>query len=395
MAKKKILISDQSARDLTCDIANAFAAAGYDVCLVSGREPPPSLGGNVSFARVRAYDRSSTVRRIATWLAGTWGIFRVFRKNRAAELFIISNPPPAPLLPLFLKNDFSLLLWDVWPDALVHTKTLSARHPLVRFWEFLNRKSFRRAKRIFTIGTSLADALARYAPREKISVVPVWADTEFLRPMPKSENRFVREHALAGKFVVMYSGNIGNTHPVEKLVDIAAVLRERDDIVFVIVGEGGKKETVRRRVAETGVKNVILLPFQPRELLPHSLSAADIGVITLEEAASQVSVPSKTYSMLATGTPLLCLAGKNSELARIVEKFDVGKIFTPNETQAAADWILSLKNAPETHEKMRRRAREASLNFTPKNAEKFVDELRKISSPAAPAETAQSKGPEK
>lgn len=384
--RRKFFISDQSASELTCDIARAFAAAGDEVCIVSGRELPALAGTPISVAPVRAYERSSFPRRIATWLAGTWGIFRVFRKNPDAELLIISNPPPAPILPLALKNEFSLLLWDIWPDALVHTRTLTPRHPIVRFWAFLNRRAFRNAKRIFTIGDSLADAIARYAPREKITVIPVWANTDFLKPLPKSENLFLREQGLEGKFVVMYSGNIGNTHPVEKLVDIAAELREHADIAFVIVGEGGKKEIVRRRIEETGVQNVRLLPFEPRERIPHSLSAPDIGVVTLEEDASQVSVPSKTYSMLATGTPLLCLAGTQSELANLVHKFDVGEIFAPADTKAAAAWILSLKNDAEKRAKMRERARAASLLFTPKNAEKYVAALRGNAAPASAAQ---------
>ena len=387
---RKFFISDQSASELTCDIARAFAAAGDDVCIVSGRELPALAGTPIRTAHVCAYERSSFPRRIATWLAGTWGIFRVFRKNPDAELLIISNPPPAPILPLFLENKFSLLLWDVWPDALVHTRTLSPRHPIVRFWEFLNRRAFRRAEKIFAIGESQADALARYAPREKIVVIPVWANTEFLKPLPKSENLFLREHDLTGKFVVMYSGNIGNTHPVEKLVDIAAELREHTDIAFVIVGDGGKRETVRRRIEETGVKNVSLLPFEPRERLPHSLAAPDIGVVTLEEAASQVSVPSKTYSMLATGTPLLCLAGAQSELAALVHKFGVGEIFAPADTKAAAAWILSLKNDAQAHAAMRKRTRETSLLFTPKNAEKYVAALRGKTVPLDKGERARA-----
>lgn len=374
----KFFISDQSAFDLTYDIANAFRQAGDEVHLVSGRIGP-RLRKDVILERVTPYDKSSSVKRILTWLKGTWDIFRIFRKNRDAELFIISNPPLAPLLPLFLKNKFSLLVWDIWPDALVHTKTLSAKHPLVRVWQWLNRKAFLRAEKVFTISEGLAKALEAYVPREKIAVIPNWADTDFLKPLPKAENRFLQEQGIADKFVVMYSGNIGNTHPVDKLVDVAAALQKHADIEFVIIGEGGKKELVRKRIEETGVKNVRLLPYQPYELLPHSLAAADIGVITLEVDASQVSVPSKTYSTLAVGAPLLCLAGQNSELAALVREHAVGEIFAPDSIPAIAQWILDLKNDTARRAELSRRARETSFLFTPKNAEKYVEFLKKTS----------------
>lgn len=369
-------ISDQSAFALTYDIANAFCRAGDNVFLITGREIGARISPEVIFEKITPYDKSSTVARIRTWLKGTWDIFRIFRKNKDAELFIISNPPLAPLLPLLLKNKFSLLVWDIWPDALVHTQTLSATHPVVRIWQWLNRKTFPRAQKIFTISDGLANALETYVPREKIVVIPNWADTDFLKPLPKNENRFLREHKLTDKFVVMYSGNIGNTHPVDKLIDVAAALQKHTDILFVIIGEGGKKELVQKRIAETGVKNVLLLPYQPYDMLPHSLAAADIGVITLEVDASQVSVPSKTYSTLAVGVPLLCLAGEKSELANLVRKHKVGEIFAPDDVPAIAQWILDLKNDKARYAELSTRSRATSFLFTPKNAEKYVAALR-------------------
>ena len=372
----RFFISDQSAFALTYDIANAFCRSGDEVRLITGREAGSRLNPKVIFEKITPYDKSSTVSRISTWLKGTWDIFKIFRKNKDAELFIISNPPLAPLLPLFLKNKFSLLVWDIWPDALVHTRTLSARHPVVRIWQWLNRKTFPRAQKIFTISEGLANALEQYVPREKIVVIPNWADTDFLKPLPKSENLFLREQGIADKFIVMYSGNIGNTHPVDKLVDVAAALQEHPDILFVIIGEGGKKELVQKRIAETGVKNVRLLPYQAYDMLPHSLAAADIGVITLEVDASQVSVPSKTYSTLAVGAPLLCLAGEKSELANLVREHKVGEIFAPGDIPAIAQWILDLKNDKARHTELSARSRTTSFLFTPKNAEKYVTALR-------------------
>ncbi len=381
-----MLISDQSASDLTTDIANAFSAVEPRVGLISGKQGSPRLSAAVYLKKIRAYDRSSTLNRIKTWLAGTWGIFRLLKDNGDTEFLITSNPPLAPLLPLLRARKFSLLIWDIWPDALVHTRTLSAGNPLVRAWKFLNKKAFARAEQIFTISEGMAEILAQYAPRERISVIPCWADVKLLKPMAKAENRFIKAHGLGGKFVVMYSGNIGNTHRVEALVDIAKKLRDIDDIVFVIIGEGGKKELVKRRVAESGLTNVVMLPFQPREMLPHSLAAADVGVVTLDETSSQVSVPSKTYSMLAVGAPLLCLAGEKSELAKLVGSHDVGACFSPDAVSEAANWLRALKNSPSRHRELSANARATSLLFSPENAKKYVAALRRAASNPARAE---------
>lgn len=367
----KLFISDQAAFGLTEDIANTFCESGFSVTIIAGTSLPRA-NDKINQIKITRYDKSSTLKRIFTWLKGAWELFKIFRKNPDAELFIISNPPVAPLLPLFLKNKFSLLLWDIWPDALVHTGTLSENNFIVRFWAWLNKKSFKKAEKVFTISNGLADALTRYVSRERICVVPLWADTSLLKPFPRENNPFLREHKLENKFVVMYSGNIGNTHPVEKIVDIANTLKSHSDIAFVIIGDGGKRAVVEQRIRETGAQNVLLLPFQSRETFPHALAAANVSVITLEEAASQVSVPSKTYSSLAIGSPLLCLAGKNSELANLIREHNVGEIFVPAETDAAAQWILSLKNDSKKQRELSQNALRAAQLFTPANAKKFI-----------------------
>ncbi|MCR5184131.1 MAG: glycosyltransferase family 4 protein [Opitutales bacterium] len=372
---RKIIVSDQAPFGLTGDIANAFQNAGFETTLTAGVRPA-NMQSDIAWLKITAYDKSSTLRRIFTWLKGAFELFRIFKKHRDAELFIISNPPVAPLLPLLLKNRFSLLIWDIWPDALVHTRTLGKKHPIVKIWSWFNRKSFKHAQRVFTISPGLADALSCYVAREKISIVPLWADTRRLRPLEKSQNRFLKTHHLEGKFVVMYSGNIGNTHPVEKLVDIAVALKAFPQIAFVIAGEGAKRPVVEARIRECGADNVLLLPYQSPEDFPQSLAAADLCVITLEEAASQVSVPSKTYSSFAVGAPLLCLAGQDSELAHLVREHDVGKIFSPADTDAAAQWILALCNDPATRRQLSQNALAAAQKFTPANAEKFVEQVR-------------------
>lgn len=126
-------------------------------------------------------------------------------------------------------------------------------------------------------------------------------------------------------------------------------------------------------IEENKLNNCRLLPWQPVEKLPYSIGAADVGVITLDLLASKLSVPSKTYAMMAVGCALLCIAGKDSELKEIVEEYQVGEIFNPNEIERISNFILEMKNDVEKLEYYKQNARKAALNFTPDNAKQYLN----------------------
>lgn len=113
-----------------------------------------------------------------------------------------------------------------------------------------------------------------YRKKEKIKIIPNWADVSFLKPCSKADNPFLKEYGLSDKFIVLYSGNLGNTHSVETIVEVAERLRCEQDICFVIIGEGGKKKKIGQMVEEKGLNNCRLLPWQPVERIPYSLGAA-------------------------------------------------------------------------------------------------------------------------
>ncbi len=107
----------------------------------------------------------------------------------------------------------------------------------------------------------------------------------------------------------MYSGNIGLSGDVEVLIDVAEKIR-RDDIIFLIIGDGAKKQMIREKAEKLVLKNIIFLPWQPADELPFSLSSASIAVVSLGVKTSRLAVPSKLYNCLSVGAPLLCLTSK-------------------------------------------------------------------------------------
>lgn len=376
ISEKRIVLACQTSGYLLKDIANAFVEGGYSVTIMTSRQSQDTIKGflpeDVRFCSVISYDKSSSLRRIYTWgVCALQMFFKILFRYRRSEILYVSNPPLSPLIPLFLSNHFSLLIWDIYPDVLVNQGVISKKNIIVKWWKSANRKVFGNANTVFTISTGMKESLSQYVTAEKIRVIPLWPDKSSLQIVNKEDNLFIKDNQLKDKFIVMYSGNLGNTHRMDVLVDVAKKITD-EDVLFVLIGEGGKKKMIEERIKKEGVKNVRLLPYQPYEFLSHSLSAADIAVITLDTVSSHMSVPSKTFNMLSLGKPLMCIASPESELGNIVKTYGVGDVFEPEDIDAMAAFIMKLKQDKGERDKIVNNALKASEYFSVENAKQYV-----------------------
>lgn len=375
---RKIVIINQSTGELCRDIANAFCKRGFETSIICGKKCVGSikekLDDNISIETIISYDKSSSFRRLKTWMLGSAQIFfKVLFNFRKHDLLIVSNPPFATLLPLLLHNPYSLLIYDIFPDVLCTQKVLSEKSLFLRLWKRMNKKVYKNAKSIFTIGNRMKKVLEQYAPADRIIVIDNWTDTTFIMPIPKSENSFIRQNGLQNQFIVLYSGNFGNTHKVEAVLDIAKRLQSIPEISFVIIGDGNKKQLLKDTIENEGLTNSLLLPYQPYDVLPYSLTSSDISVITLDENSSSMSVPSKTYTTLASGAAVLGIASQETDFAELVNQYNVGKCFYSSDIDGMTDFVVSLYRNPELLETYKRNSRSAAFDFTPQNAYKYVE----------------------
>lgn len=360
------------------DIINAYSAAGYGCVLLTGRlnKRNTPLHHTAILERIVRYNRTTTFGRLWTWIIGFLQIWlKVVFKFRKDYLFIVSNPPLATLLPLFVKNRFQLLIFDVYPDALSELGYLPDNSLILKWWRNANKKVFKKAESIFTITESMKQLLQTYTDKKIIEVVSVWTDNHFLKPIDPSENSFLKKHNLTGKFVVLYSGNIGLSGDVEVLIDIAGKIK-RNDIVFLIIGDGAKKTKIHEEVDKRQLTNVMLLPWQPGTELPFSLSAASIAVVSIGTKASKLAVPSKLYNFLSVGAPILCVTAKGSEVENLVAKYECGRSFEPNDIVGMTNFIIEVADNKELQNILRKNSLKASNDFNISDTDIFLASLR-------------------
>jgi hypothetical protein len=374
--KQQIVFINQSSGYLMIDIVHAFEKDYEQSILMTGFLNPRnrSLNTNVKVENLAKYDRTSSLKRILSWgLAFFKALYLIKWKYPKADLFLVSNPPMASLLPLFCSNPFSILIYDIYPDALLEFKIFKSDSAIIKYWKKANVKIYSRAERIYTLTEGMKNKLSQYVGAEKIKVVPIWTDNDFLKPIVKAENKFLKEQNLDDKFLIMYSGNLGKSHPIEILVDLANDLKDYKNLFFLIIGGGDKFELLKQKIKDFNLDNIRLLEWQPTEILPYTLSAADLAVVTLGVEATDLSIPSKTYNLMSVGVPILCIANKEAALSKLIEQHENGETFSSLQKEEIKSFILKCHSDSEYLESMKRKSLEASSYYTPENAKLFID----------------------
>jgi len=314
------------------------------------------------------YERSSLRSRLWTWAQFTaWATWLLLWSDKRIPVFVVTNPPLMPLAARLLYavqgRRFGLLEWDIYPQVLEATGLVGSRHAMVRWWRSLHGRALRAADLVVTIGERMAAVLREMAevPGLDIAVVPNWVDTDRIQPLDQEDNNFVRAQGLHEGLVVLYSGNLGGTHAIETIVRVAEELSETEGIIFLVVGEGAKREMVQEAIAAGRVPNLRLLHRQSASVFPQVLASAQIGIVTLADGLEELSMPSKTYDLMAAGTAILGISKPPNDLAVTIERHRCGVNFSPDSVADIAEWLREIAADADGLDRLRRASRQAAV----------------------------------
>ncbi len=365
---------DGATGQLLADLAPELARRGHRVTVVTSQSGAGSVssevvdGVRVERVSVLHLDRASHWRRALGYLTVYPALlWRVLRLPRADIVVTMTDPPLLVLLGPILKwiQGCRLVHWaqDIYPEVAEELGVLPKGGWLATLCTWLSTWASRKHDRIIVVGRCMKERLLRRGlPEDSIHVVPNW--TRLAQPIEHSTNLFRREHNLEGRFVVMYSGNLGLAHPFDAILDAAARLNSAcPEILFLIVGIGPRLAQVKRQVELRALGNVRFLPPQPPEKLARSLSAADLHLATMLENLCGLVVPSKVYGILAAGRPCVFLGPDACEAARILEEFRCGSVTNSGNGEALARCLVEWRLDGERLRDAGQRAEQAARKF--------------------------------
>ncbi len=289
---------------------------------------------------------------------------RFFKKGD--RVLAVTAPPTLQFITaaaaLTKGASYSLLMYDVYPDAIIAAGKMKRGSFVARSIDLANRWLYKHAAKIFVIGRDMESLMAKKSEGLDIPIVivPNCAETDFIEPRPKTDNALLKELGLSQKFVLLYSGNMGRTHDLESILECAASLADRPDVHFLFIGDGGKKKWLEEQKRDRNLTNVTILGLKPRAEQPVFLNACDVSLISLNRGMNGISVPSRTYNVMAAGKPIIAVADEGSELSLLVEEEQIGWRIDPQDHIGLAALITRIAEDPSELSDMGARARRAA-----------------------------------
>lgn len=338
---------------LLTDLAQAAAAAGFQVTVIASRRsdgmPPQETHHGVNILRVgfARHDRQSPVFRVLDFASFMFAaLWRLSRLVRGGDTVVIMTDPPllgALAAPLLDWRDARIIHWvqDIYPEVAI---ALTGQRWL-RLLQPWRNHTWRRADLCVTLGSDMASVLLKAGVNEeRLNIIPNWAPAGLAEASEADCARIKTDWGVAGKFIVLYSGNLGLVHDLMPVLRVAEALKDNSDIAFVFVGRGGQQDALRHAVRQSGLPNVSFLPPQPRARLSAALSAGDLHWVTLKPGCETCVMPSKLHGIIAVARPVLFIGPQTSALFRFITEENLGLSFTRDQIEEAAAAILALKD---------------------------------------------------
>ena len=295
-------------------------------------------------------DKNVIAFRLVNMLTlGASVLWRALRNFKAGDkVLVVTTPPSMPFIvavaALFKGAAYTLLIHDNYPEILVAAGKARPDSFLTRTLSFFNRWLYKYAAKIIVVGRDMHELLTKKTEGLDIPIVtiPNWAELESVAPAPRSNNELLVELGLTDKFVFLYAGNLGYPNDLESIVESANILRSREDLHFIFLGTGVKRKWLENRVRDLSLENITILDPRPRSDQTVFLNGCDVALVSLVRNMVGVSMPSRTYNILAVGRPILALTEESSELARVVREDRVGWVVPPGDPALLAETILGI-----------------------------------------------------
>ncbi len=350
-----------SSATLPFDTAKYLAEHGFTVDALCGYPKEYNDQGNVPLRetvegvgihRIRYIQlgRKQKISRLVNYFSFTFSAFlRLFRFRKYESVIVYSNPPVLPVVATLANKFFGTKLvfvaYDVYPEVAYASNALRPGDLIDRVMKRLNHSIYKRASMVVSLTDEMKDFLLKNRPElteDRVTTIANWAHEKKSVATPESYERF---GYTPDQFVVAYFGNMGTCQEMDTLLGAMRALKDNDKILFLFVGHGNKKEHVEQVAKETG--NAQVINFLTGEAFQQAVSVASCCVVSLEKGLMGMCAPSKYYSYLQGGKPILAVVEEGSYLAQEVEQEKIGRAVSVGEVNELTEAILSMSANPE------------------------------------------------
>ncbi len=352
--------------------------AGHTVHLIenhsTGNDPdaPENLLAfeNFSYETVNSspVEKRKFVKRYLTGVKYCFDCIPVFKKQKGFDVMMVQSCPWAPFAVSFAKRYVKIpTVWniqDMFPGASIANGVMDKKWMQKFFYRF-HKIAYKKADHIAVISEDMKQkVMEQGVAADKITVIPDWYDDQSVHEIPWDENLFVRKYGMRKDiFYVQYAGTMGFNFDYKLVIEVAERLKDQKDILFQMIGQGSQKDDFIAAVKERGLDNIVFLPLEPQEMVPHVYSACSVCLIPLPYGVIGNSVPSKSGLLMACHRVIINVVDKESDWYDMFEREKIGVSASNKDPEEVAAAILKMKENPELREQYADRAREFAKGY--------------------------------
>lgn len=348
---------------------------------------PQSLMTKAGFSydiiRRKKINRNNFVLRYLDEIRYAFSARKIWNKKRREfdAVILQSNPNSvvnALLLNMSIKIPVILNLYDVFPGHAMSIGVI--KHKLIYYiLQNIQRVLYKNCTYIVAMSDDMKKQLiAEKVPDDKIRVINNWFDSSVFLPIDRDKNRFFEKYQLdISKFYVQFAGTLGYVFDYKMYLDVAQKLIAKDDIVFLLIGDGNQKDTIVSEIERRNLTNIKYFPWQPLSLIADVYNACDIGIIPLKPGVIGNGIPSKACQLMAARRVIIN-AVEESDYTRLFEQYEMGINVLDYSAEEVSKVILCLYENPCKCKKIGDKAYEyAFCNYSRKqNTSQFIDLIR-------------------
>jgi len=268
---------------------------------------------------------------------------------RRVDIIHCQSPPlllsfTACFLSSFFRKPLVVRIQDIHPDALITIGLLKKRSVVTKILEFIEKFVYSKATHITVITEGYRQNFIRKGIRpEKVSLIPNWADVDNIN-LGQKNNNFSIKNSFINNFILTYAGTMSWPQDLETIVEAANILRDHKDILFLLIGDGVKKEILIKKTEEYGLQNICFMPLQPRDTYFQIIRTSDACFIPLKKNYHSPTLPSKILDIMACGKPVITNVPYASDVYLLVNKAKCGIWVEPENPQELKKAIIKIYN---------------------------------------------------
>jgi glycosyltransferase involved in cell wall biosynthesis len=389
-----------SSATLPYDTAEALVKAGFSVGAMcgypkeynnTGEVPLKEIHEGIEIKRLKYIQlkRSNFVGRLINYFSFTFSVALRFGYLRNYKSIIVySNPPILPLIAALASKFFGTKMvfvsYDVYPEMAHITNSISEGSIISNLMQFINKRVFKYVNKVVALSNEMKDYLLEHRPLlkdQQVEVIPNWFEDKGIADTSKSyENEMFKDIKPKENLIISYFGNMGICQDHETIIGAIRKLKNDNSIKFIFAGHGNKMTILKSIVKEEKLENVTIFDFFHGKDFQDALNISDCFLVSLTDGLTGLAVPSKTYSYMMAGKPIIAIIGKNSDIAKDLLENEAGYAMEVGHVSELINAINELKNNEAKREQMGKNCREIFLKkYTKEKCTKqYADIIKRI-----------------